>query len=60
MWYDQISVQDPVKELVDWEDQNRVVAVQGCCGGGPDPQGSDHLLVKRRPLLLVDFLLQLE
>ena len=58
-WYDQIAVHDLVGELVDWEDQNQVVAVQGCRGGGPDPQGGDHLLVKSRPLLraLADFLL---
>ena len=58
-WYDQLSVQDPVGELVDWEDQNQVVAVQGCRGGGPDPLGGDHLLVKSHPLL-ADFLLWLE
>ena len=62
VWYDQISVQDPVGELVDWEDQNQAVAVQGCRDGDLDPQGGDHLLVKSRPLLraLVDFLLRLE
>ena len=61
VWYDQISVQDPVGELVDWEDQNQAVAVQGCCGRGPGPQGGDHLLVKSCLLLwLVDFLFWLE
>ena len=59
VWYDQISVQDLVGELVDWEDQNQAVAVQGCRGGGPDPQGGDHHLVRSRPLL-ADFLLWLE
>ena len=66
VWYNQISVQDPVGELVDWEDQNQVVAVQGCRGGGPDPQGGDHRLVKGRNLLrhldplILDSLLRLE
>ena len=59
VWYDQISVQDPVGELVDWEDQNQAVAIQGCRGRGPDPQGGDHHLVKSHPLLS-DFLLRLE
>ena len=55
MWYDQIAVHDLVGELVDWEDQNQTVAVEGRCGGGPDPQGGDHLLLKSRNLLrLVD------
>ena len=55
MWYNQITVHDLVGELVDWEDQNQAVAVQGCRSGGPDPQGGDHLLVKSRNLLrLVD------
>ena len=53
-----IAVHD-LEELVDWEDLIQVVVVQGCRGGGPDPQGGDHLLVKSRPLL-ADFLLQLE
>ena len=65
-WYDQIAVHDLVGKLVDWEDQNQAVAVQGCRGGGPDPQGGDHRLVKGRNLLrhmdplILDSLLRLE
>ena len=50
-----ISVHDQ-EELVDWEDQNQVVAVQVCHDGVLDPWVSDHHLVKSHPLL-VDFLL---